>query len=392
MERGLYELASGAEVVAYFDQVLHQQFLPTGRATYFPMCESDGGRAWRSTLSGARYRVGERTKVVDATYLHVTVPSQRPPAYAVDAGMRCIPLNDLARLAAPAERYVVIGAGKTGVDACLFLLSNGVGPEQVTWIVPRDPWMLDRVNAQPGMAFFAAAAGSVAAQLEAAATAGSITELFDGLEAAGALIRLDPAVRPSMYRCGTVTRTELAALRQIGDVVRLGRVQRIEPDRIVLERGTIPTGAGVVHVDCSADGLERRPVRPVFDGDRITLQTVRACQQVFSAAFIAHVEATYAEDGEKNERCVVVPHPNRVTDWLRNLMGDTANAARWRREPALRAWLVDARLDGFSRRRDEIGEAPEHLEILRRISASTAPAMANLERLLADLDDGSSDR
>ena len=28
---GLFELASGAEVVTYFDQVMHQQFLPSGR-------------------------------------------------------------------------------------------------------------------------------------------------------------------------------------------------------------------------------------------------------------------------------------------------------------------------------------------------------------------------
>jgi hypothetical protein len=148
----------------------------------------------------------------------------------------------------------------------------------------------------------------------------------------------------------------------------------------------------VVHVDCSADGLERRPIRPIFEGDRITLQTVRACQQVFSAAFIAHVEATYENDADKNERCVVVPHPNCATDWLRNLIADMANAARWRQEPALRAWLVAARLDGFSRSRHEIGEQPEHLDILRRIGASTAPAMVNLRRLLAEVEEREPDR
>ena len=36
---GLYELASGAEVVAYYDQVMNQQFIPSGRVTYFPMHE-----------------------------------------------------------------------------------------------------------------------------------------------------------------------------------------------------------------------------------------------------------------------------------------------------------------------------------------------------------------
>ena len=41
---GLYELASGAEVIAYFDQVMNHQFLPTGRVHYFPMCEyAEGG-------------------------------------------------------------------------------------------------------------------------------------------------------------------------------------------------------------------------------------------------------------------------------------------------------------------------------------------------------------
>ena len=31
LNAGLYELASGTEVVTYFDQVMNQQFLPTGR-------------------------------------------------------------------------------------------------------------------------------------------------------------------------------------------------------------------------------------------------------------------------------------------------------------------------------------------------------------------------
>src|SRR6201999_2127181 len=40
---GLYELASGSEVCAYFDQVMRQELLPTGRVSYFPMSEYDGG-------------------------------------------------------------------------------------------------------------------------------------------------------------------------------------------------------------------------------------------------------------------------------------------------------------------------------------------------------------
>ena len=36
---GLYELASGDEVRAYFDQVMRDEFLASGRVRYFPMSE-----------------------------------------------------------------------------------------------------------------------------------------------------------------------------------------------------------------------------------------------------------------------------------------------------------------------------------------------------------------
>jgi len=38
LNKGLSELASGAEVSAYFDEVMRHQFLPTGRVQYFPLC------------------------------------------------------------------------------------------------------------------------------------------------------------------------------------------------------------------------------------------------------------------------------------------------------------------------------------------------------------------
>ena len=40
--KGLNELATGAEVSAYFDDVMREQFLPTGRVQYFPMCDYQG--------------------------------------------------------------------------------------------------------------------------------------------------------------------------------------------------------------------------------------------------------------------------------------------------------------------------------------------------------------
>ena len=52
LNAGLYELASGSEVVTYFEQVMNQQFLPTGRVTYLPMCEYLGNGSVRNLVSG----------------------------------------------------------------------------------------------------------------------------------------------------------------------------------------------------------------------------------------------------------------------------------------------------------------------------------------------------
>jgi len=39
---------------------------------------------------------------------------------------------------------------------------------------------------------------------------------------------------------------------------------------------------------------------PIWAGKHITLQMVRTCQPTFSAALIAHIEATLGDEAEKN--------------------------------------------------------------------------------------------
>lgn len=191
-----------------------------------------------------------------------------------------------------------------------------------------------------------------------------------------------------MYRCATVSQAELEALKTVTNVVRMGRVQRITADEIVLDQGTIATSPGTVHIDCSADGLERRPIVPVFDGDRITLQTVRTCQQVFSAAFIAHVEVAYDDEDQKNELATVVPHPDTDEDWLRVTLGGLLNSAKWRSDPDLVQWLRDARLDAFSSIRFPEGDAVPagHAETMARLEEHALPAVLKLQEYVTGLD------
>ncbi|ORW00912.1 NAD(P)-binding protein [Mycobacterium kyorinense] len=379
--KGLYELATAGDVCAYFDRVMQQDLLPTGRVSYFPMSEYLGEGRIRD-LAGMEYSVGVRRRVVDATFLHTVVPSMRPPPYQVADGIGCVPPNELPDHAPGRDRYVIVGAGKTGMDACLWLLGNGIPPERLTWIMPRDSWLLDRANVQPGPQFFNRFRASFAARLQSAAAASSVEDLFERLEATGNLLRLDPSVRPTMYRCATVSSAELTQLRRIGDIVRLGRVERIESEKIILTDGTIAADPSTLYIDCTADGLERHSATAIFDGNLITLQSVRGCQQVFSASLIAHIEAAYDDDLAKNQLCVPVPHPDTDLDWLEMTLAEQRNEIRWISDPQLMDWLASARLNLLRDMYAPLLQRPRARErLLGMIKSALQAANDNLERL-----------
>ena len=377
--KGLYELATNGEVCAYFDQVMQQQFLSSGRVQYFPMCEYQGDQHFASLVSDAEYDVVAK-KIVDATYMHVMVPSMRPPPYEVTEGTTCVPPNALPRLTGTWERYTVIGAGKTGMDACLFLLKNGVAPERIGWVMPRDSWLFDRADIQGGQMSGRTLSRWRGETFEAIAESESIDELFANLSVRGLLLRFDDTRQPTMWRCATVTKAELEQLRKIQNIIRMGHVQRVEPQQIVLDQGTAPTSPSTLHIDCTADGLERRPATPVFAGNDITLQSVRMCQQVFSAAFIGHVESAYDEEGLKNELCTPVPHPDTPLDYLRTTLGNLLNGGRWAQDAELQAWLGQSRLD-FLNAPHRPGETD-----VERMQHQVGAAVDKLQRWLAEVD------
>ena len=345
--KACYELASGSEVVAYFDQVIRQRFLPSGRVRYLPMCDyRDDGRVL-SRVSGAAYTV-QAKKIVDATYINVTVPSQRPPKFKVLDGAVCVPPNAVPKLAPEYSRFTVVGSGKTGIDTCLFLMEMGVAPADITWVMPNDAWLFDRFTVNPGRRFTDIITAGRVAVLKAAIAADSIDDFFQRVLACNQLFQFDPKVKPTNWRCATVTRLELEQLRKIPNVVRMGHVQAVTPDAMQLDNGRWETAANTLYIDCAADGLKNRPEKKVFDGNRITLQTVRMCQQVYSAGFIGNVEANLQDEARKNELCRPVPLPHAANDYLRCAIQDSENMLVWLTEPQVVSWINASRIDLFS--------------------------------------------
>jgi len=317
---------------------------------------------------------------VDATYLETAIPSTHKPPFEIDEKARFMPLNDLVNLTDSPSGYTVIGGGKTAMDACLWLLDSGVPPDAIRWIRPRDAWLLDREHQQP-LERVALLMQGVSLELEAAAQAESVADLFVRLEAAGQLVRLDPEVEPTMYRCATVSRREIAQLRSIENVVRQGHVQRIEADRIVMDEGSIATDTGQVHVDCSAGGLRLSPARPIFEADRISLQQVRTCQPTFNAALLAFLEATRPDDAEKNRLCPPNPYPSTAFDWIVGNAISNRAATAWLADVELSAWMANARLNAVRNMNDYMSD-PVMQSAIARWGANIEPGLANLEKFV----------
>ncbi|OGB13576.1 MAG: hypothetical protein A2W72_20940 [Burkholderiales bacterium RIFCSPLOWO2_12_67_14] len=387
LNAGMYSLSSGAELLAYFDQLMQQRFLPSGRVLFLPMSQVVGEYEVESLLTGARQAVTVRRKVVDGTHSRMQVPSSTPPRYAVAPGVSCVPLNDLVKLSRPQAGYVVVGAGKTGMDACLWLLEQGVDPDLIQWVMPRDSWVQDRANVQSGDEFFMNTFGNLAGQLESVVAAENVQDLLLRLEAVGELMRIDPDVMPTVYHGAILSKPELAQLRRILRIVRLGHVKSIDGRQIHLDQGSIPLPPDTLVVDCSATGIPSVESVPVWSGDRITPQWLRSFGTVFSASLIAHIEATMGDDAEKNALCTPIVPPTLATDWLRMLEVSMKNQQRWSRHPQLQQWLAESRLNSMFHSAGRIqAYETEKVALMQRYRQAIKPAVARLSELTASLD------
>jgi len=387
LNKGLYELATGTEVAAYFHAVMRETFLPSGRVRYFPMSEYQDDGRFVNLLSGESFQVEIRRKLVDGTILHTEIPLTHTPSFQVAPEVAITPPNHLPRIAPGYGHFTVLGGGKTAIDAILWLLENGAEPDSVSWVLPRDSWFLNRAQLQPGMEFFEATIGGTANQLEICATTKTVEELCLRMEAQAIWLRLDETIWPTMFHAATITERELNALQSLPNKIRQGRVQQITPEKLVLDGGTVKTGPGTLFVDCTARALAHnvRSDTPIFSDGEITLQMLRAYQPTFSAAMIGRIEATIPSETEKTTYTLPTPMTDTVEDWLRVYSATLKNGGAWGQNTELRVWAASNRLNAFGRAiaQADPGDAAK-MAIINRLGEFSFPAVANLARLISE--------
>jgi hypothetical protein len=291
-----------------------------------------------------QYRVQVKVMAVDAVQGEVQIPATTPPRFAVeDTSLRVVTPNELHEMnhpkaqasedeassgyawtyvgwlfrpignwlfssettssAAATTTYVVLGCGKTGMDAVVYLVNElKVKPERIVWVISRDVWVINRLRGGPS-----------AYHQELLEQAGNHEATMDSLEAKQLVYRLDPDVRPTApFRFPTVSGAEIKVLRSITNKIRQGRVQSIsvvdsQYPRLVFENGSdlVLKDASVrdtVFVHCTAPGpFNGRTIDSIYSeevvagGDtslKMTLFPILPPPIPLSGAMLARIETS----------------------------------------------------------------------------------------------------
>ncbi len=375
-EQGLQERAPQAEVCLYYARML-ERFVESGKVEFFPNSEYVGERTVVSQVSGARFTVPERCRIVDAHYLAPSIPAEKPPPFGVADDARVLPVNGLARLDHAPSQYVVVGSGKTATDACIWLLAHGVDPDAICWVRPREPWMMNRAVVQPDPAIFTSMAADT---MQASAESASLEDLFLRLEEAGIMLRIDRTVMPTMAKTPTLAEWELEQLRTLENVVRRGHIEAVDRGKLAFADGEVAVSDDALVVHCAADGLKYPPLVPVWRPEGITLQAIRAGFPCFGAAVVGYVEATRQDDGDKNRLCPPTGYGNSMAEWARMNVRGTQAVMSFMSEPDIKEWSNRAAINPARIPPEYPGSAALD-DARERLAAHVRPGLARLAEL-----------
>ena len=154
--------------------------------------------------------------------------SENPLPFPVDEGVRVMTPNQIyeayqqkgkSRKAMLKNKYVVIGAGKTGADAIVYLQREmNIDPANIAWVIAADVWMFD-AGGNGGNPFDWP---KYMAKYENDMDKAAFT-----MEEKGMIVRLDKTVTPTRFRFPMVQRDEFKLLKKVKTTIRRGRATAI---------------------------------------------------------------------------------------------------------------------------------------------------------------------
>jgi len=244
--------ASKNEILHHYATYI-QDKVDAGKIQYYPNCEyqfseestntvDDNYLHSFSNLDGSmKYSVQVKKKVVNGILGECIVPSTNPVNFHVDDGITILTPNQIFEEKVTLidysknvkKHFVVLGCGKTAMDTLVYLQRDmNVQPDQISWIIPNDVWMMLRSGSGSPWSWPEALLRSRMDENEAALS----------LERKGIFARLDTNIVPTKFRFPLVGKDELQYMRQVKNCIRRGRVTNItknsESGRMVVKFGS----------------------------------------------------------------------------------------------------------------------------------------------------------
>jgi len=318
------ELSSKPELLGYYNRAVYK--MKEEGVTFLFNCQYDWdhpGRVVSVTNPTVTYQVGFKT-LVNGTYWAPSIPQTSLPKFKVQFQNFVSP-SELSRLQGDFRSFVVIGAGKTGIDTVKWLLDRFNDPSSITWIMPRDAWWIVRDMMGGALMFDLLEIFCKSDKPEACFLAG---------EQRGAFHRISTTTKPpTMFHGAVVSRLEAEQVRRVKHIIRGTRVTEITENRITFDNGqTHDVDSKTVCINCSENGLKQRPVVPIFAAGLITLQPTLFLHVTASVAQTAFVEAMDITIATKNQYCIPNTYPDTIHDlyfcWrqtVANLVGSSAD-------------------------------------------------------------------
>eukprot|EP00536_Pseudo-nitzschia_multiseries_P010423 jgi/Psemu1/289080/fgenesh1_pg.318_\ len=338
--------------------------------------------------TGASRTIRVRKRLVDARNLEPDLPVSTPPTFAFSPeAVSVVPVNDI-------KHFVVIGGGKTGMDAVYHLLTEKkVALEDLLWVVPNDAWITARENIGNCIDLLHTSASLLETNSEETETSsvnrqeekkqdtdegepnarlGLDTDFFQRgfleWERAGHVYRLDPSVVPTKFKDATLSQDELETLRgAIPRTIKGNRVAEItDGGRLVFVDGSgsdLPFPVeDTLFVHCSAGAFhcsrsDTSPP-PIFEGKRIIVRDVYGTPgYCFVGSVLGKIESLKVSDATRNA-IAETPSPPAFPSSEPPSGGDVLGAVtrdhpfvqrahnlrRWLDHPDLREWVVANRL------------------------------------------------
>ena len=233
--------ASKKEILAYFQKLVSDN-VATGRIQYFPnSCynldqtpKKDNNNyihsfsSMENLMEKEVYSVTVKEKMINGVLGECIIPSQNPVPFPVDKGIQLLTPNELYEKQSDLKKkqnmkFVVLGAGKTGMDTIIYLQTfMKIQPTNICWVIPNDVWMLGRGNPW-------------SLEKSLLENNGDVEKAVQDLEEKDAFLRLDETkkITPTKFRFPVVQKDQLIMMRKVKNIIRKGRVISIQKEKVI---------------------------------------------------------------------------------------------------------------------------------------------------------------